>query len=92
MHGFFCVNYLIWNYSFYTVTFAVNFGSRFGGIKMGILFNSGAIPVAVRSLSMPFRQPAEGVRVKLLKVNHCFGSSEWEGFNNALSQKTCHFN
>jgi len=27
--------------------------------------------------------------VKLLKSYHCFGSSEWEGFNNALSQKTC---
>ena len=32
---------------------------------------------------------ASSLEGMIVEDNHCFGSTEWEGFNNALSQKTC---
>lgn len=53
-------------------------------------------PVKIRRYPRSCKKPLptlllNGARLKrkLLKSYHCFGSSEWEGFNNALSQKTC---
>jgi hypothetical protein len=61
------------------------------------VFNPGlkGKPVKIRRYPRSCKKPPNlfAIRRKdqgrLLKRYHCFGSSEWEGFNNALSQKTC---
>ena len=55
---------------------------------MGSQSNADAIPVAVRSLPTP---PKKGHKEsKIVEDSPLFRLIEWEGFNNALSQKTCH--
>jgi hypothetical protein len=55
------VDYLIWKCPFIAVTFAMNFGSRPGGIKMGILLKPGAIPVAVKASPGFFKKKIQRV-------------------------------
>jgi hypothetical protein len=61
------------------------------GFKTGLKGNPVKNRSYPRSCKEPLQTSLKGrLKSKIVEECHCFGSSEWEGFSNALSQKTCH--